>query len=112
MDDGNTADVVHLDFAEVFDLGEKVVQWTRPHLTDRAYTGESGLCAVARDKHHRWDASQISGWATFFLLFILNVITVLTLFFTGRRHDGVSTFTKQPSLQSLEVVVKLEPQKV
>ncbi len=49
MDDGNTADVVYLDFAKVFDtvnhkfliesfgLCEKVVRWIRSYLRGRSY---------------------------------------------------------------------------
>ncbi len=60
MNDGNTADVVYLDFTkafasvnyrfllaklESFGLCEKVVRWIRSYLT------ESGRCVVAGDKY-------------------------------------------------------------
>ncbi len=117
MDDGNTTDVVHLDYAKAFDsayhkfllaklesfgLYEKFVRWIRPYLTGRTYRGQ--LAAVlAQETRIKSGVPEGSVIGSLLFLLLINdlpsVISMLTLPFADDVRM-VSPCPKSGLLQS------------
>ncbi len=131
MDDGNTADMVYLDFAQAFasvnhrfllaklesvGLFDKVVRWIRSYLTGRTYR-EQVADALSQETRIKSRVPQESVIRSLLLLLFVNdlssVITVTTLLFADdvkmvSPHSQSDLLQSSP-LQCLELVGKLGP---
>ncbi len=124
MDDGNTADVVYLDFAKAFDsvnhmsllakleslgLCERVVRWVRSYLPGKYLQDASGRCVAAGTMDQTWGTSGVSDRATSFLVVYQwppKCQQCNNTVFRRRFQDGLTTLKKLPfaelPLQRLE----------